>query len=109
MSRIAWKDIPASQRLRLVFIDHCLTAYGSVCRADLTHAFNISVPQASLDLKAFQGLAEPHQRMVYDRSAKRYQAWGKAALFAPSVRSAVVNLVRTRIMTLQTLQKGVAA
>lgn len=55
---------------RLDFIDWRLTVHGSIRRQHLMDAFQISQPQASADLTAFE--AEHPGAMVYDKSAKQY-------------------------------------
>jgi len=57
---------------RLEFIDFRLYWEGRINRKDLTVFFNISVPQASADLKAYQ-LKAP-QNIEYDKSGKFYFA-----------------------------------
>ncbi|AMO77614.1 WYL domain-containing protein [Pseudomonas sp. R3.Fl] len=60
------------QDRRLEFIDFRLLWEGRLNRSDLTTFFRISVPQASLDLAAYQELAPGN--MVYDRTLKTYVA-----------------------------------
>ncbi|NQD91201.1 WYL domain-containing protein [Pseudomonas sp. CrR25] len=60
------------QERRLEFIDFRLYWEGRLNRSDLTAFFRISVPQASLDLAAYQELAPDN--MVYDRTLKTYVA-----------------------------------
>lgn len=60
------------QERRLEFIDFRLLWEGKLNRSDLTHFFGISVPQASLDFSAYQGLAP--ENMAYDRTLKAYVA-----------------------------------
>ncbi|WLH51306.1 WYL domain-containing protein [Pseudomonas tolaasii] len=66
------------QDRRLEFIDFRLLWEGRLNRADLTNFFRISVPQASLDLSAYQELAPDN--MTYDRTLKTYVA---SATFTP--------------------------
>lgn len=70
------------QERRLEFIDFRLFWEGRLNRADLTTFFRISVPQASLDLAAYQELAPGN--MVYDRTQKTYVA---APTFQPVLTS----------------------
>ena len=70
------------QDRRLEFIDFRLFWEGRLNRSDLTTFFRISVPQASLDLAAYQELAPGN--MVYDRTQKTYVA---ASTFAPALTS----------------------
>lgn len=60
------------QDRRLEFIDFRLLWERRLNRADLTNFFRISVPQASLDLSAYQELAPDN--MTYDRTLKTYVA-----------------------------------
>jgi predicted DNA-binding transcriptional regulator YafY len=60
------------QDRRLEFIDFRLLWEGRLNRSDLTSFFRISVPQASLDLSAYQDLAPDN--MTYDRTLKAYVA-----------------------------------
>jgi len=57
------------QRLRMV--DFLLAHYGTVNRAALCDFFGISVPQASLDFRAYLDLAPLNMR--YDAQAKTYR------------------------------------
>jgi hypothetical protein len=66
------------QDRRLEFIDFRLFWEGRLNRSDLTAFFRISVPQASLDLAAYQELAPGN--MTYDRTQKTYVA---APTFTP--------------------------
>ncbi|MBD9427879.1 WYL domain-containing protein [Pseudomonas sp. PDM15] len=70
------------QDRRLEFIDFRLYWEGRLNRSDLTAFFRISVPQASLDLAAYQELAPGN--MVYDRTQKTYVA---APTFKPVLTS----------------------
>lgn len=60
------------QEQRLEFIDFRLYWEGRVNRSDLTGFFRISVPQASIDLAAYQELAP--ENLEYDRTQKTYVA-----------------------------------
>jgi hypothetical protein len=60
------------ERQRLQWIAETLRVFGFINREHLMRKFGISRPQASIDLAAFQQ-AHP-KAMVYDVSAKRYQA-----------------------------------
>ena len=70
------------QDRRLEFIDFRLFWEGRLNRSDLTTFFRISVPQASLDLAAYQEMAPGN--MVYDRTQKTYVA---APTFQPVLTS----------------------
>jgi hypothetical protein len=65
---------------RLEFIEFRLFWDGQLNRSDLTEKFDISVPQASMDLARYQSLA-PHN-LEYDRRRKTYVA---ASGFKPVV------------------------
>lgn len=65
------QEFPVSQRLRLAFIDHCLSTVGGVNRSDLISAFGISAPAASMDLTRFSELFS--WRILYDPREKRYR------------------------------------
>lgn len=52
------------------FIADCLRLFGQVNRATLVERFNISEPQASLDIQRF--LREHPDAMVYDGRCKAY-------------------------------------
>ncbi|MET0438279.1 MAG: hypothetical protein ABW043_12385 [Devosia sp.] len=55
---------------RQEFIAATLRQFGQVRRADLVREFDISVPQASMDIATFLASAPPFVR--YDVSAKAY-------------------------------------
>ncbi|MDQ3061071.1 MAG: WYL domain-containing protein [Pseudomonadota bacterium] len=61
-----------SQERRLQFIDFRLQWEGRLNRSDLTRFFQISVPQASMDIRLYIELA-PHN-LAYDRSLRLYAA-----------------------------------
>ena len=63
---------------RLEFIEFRLFWEGSINRADLVEAFDVSVPQASKDLTLYQERAPGN--MEYDTRAKRYVAAEKFVL-----------------------------
>lgn len=63
---------------RLEFIEFRLFWEGSINRADLVEAFDVSVPQASKDLTLYQERAPGN--MEYDPRAKRYVAAEKFVL-----------------------------
>ena len=66
-----------NQTRRLEFIDFRLAIDGHLNRIDLVEFFNISVPQASLDIATYHNLLlnspNPRQNLVYDRRLKIYQ------------------------------------
>lgn len=69
------------QERRLEFIDWRLRWEGRINRSDLTAFFGISVPQASLDLARYIGLAPANA--IYDRSQKVYVSGPVFAPFFP--------------------------
>ncbi|MDR5804969.1 WYL domain-containing protein [Caballeronia sp. LZ001] len=58
------------QDRRLAFIDYRLQWDGRINRSNLTDFFNISIPQASLDLARYMDMAPGN--LVYDRSSRTY-------------------------------------
>lgn len=57
---------------RQEWIAEALRVYGYLNREHIVRKFNVSIPQASLDLRTFQ---EAHPGAIrYDASAKRYYA-----------------------------------
>lgn len=68
---------------RLEFIDFRLFWEGQINRADIIERFNVSVPQASNDLKQYQEAAP--KNLSYDHKQKRYFASNsfKPAFFEP--------------------------
>lgn len=84
-SRLRWRE-----QLRLQFIDWRLRWDARLNRADLTNFFGVSVPQASLDIAAYQALSPGAMR--YDRSAKVYVATeGFRPIFATSDAAHFLN------------------
>ena len=61
-----------STRKRLEFIESRLFWDGKISRKDLTDYFDVSVPQATKDLKMYSELAP--ENIHYDNRAKHYQA-----------------------------------
>lgn len=57
---------------RLEYIEYCLFWRGRVNRKDIMSKFNVSVPQASNDLKKYK--EEASKNIYYDNSAKQYVA-----------------------------------
>ena len=57
---------------RLEFIEFRLFWEGGINRSDIINRFGISIPQASKDLTLYD--KEASGNMIYDKSAKRYQA-----------------------------------
>lgn len=71
-----------SQERRLQFIDFRLQWEGRLNRADMTRFFQISVPQASMDIRRYIELAPAN--LIYDRSLRAYSATAKFAPLYPS-------------------------
>lgn len=65
-----------NQQRRLEFIDFRLAIDGKLNRLDLVSFFNISVPQASLDISRYHSLLanepQPRENLYYDRHLKVY-------------------------------------
>lgn len=61
-----------AQTQRLQFLEACLLTNGQVNRSNLMRKFQISMPQASIDLRKYQEQAP--QNMVYDRGKRTYRA-----------------------------------
>ena len=72
-----------SQRKRIEFIENRLYWEGKIIRKDLTDYFEISIPQATKDIKAY--IEEAPDNIVYDNSAKLYKPSDKfkPALISP--------------------------
>jgi hypothetical protein len=66
-------DLPWFQRRRLMWIDEMLDIYGFINRDHIIRKFEISMPQASLDLTKYQDRFP--NRCTYDKSTKRYLRW----------------------------------
>lgn len=94
MKRQAARQSRWGQERRLEFIDFRLYWEGRLNRSDLTGFFRISVPQASLDLAAYQDLAP--NNMMYDRTQKAYVASPtfKPVLASPHSNSFLNELLR---------------
>lgn len=69
------RPVSYGQERRLRFIDYRLRWEGRINRTDLTEHFNLSIPQASLDLAKYSELAASN--LEYDRSSKTYLATGQ--------------------------------
>lgn len=63
--------------LRLRFIDFLLDHYGTMNRSAVMDYFGLSMPQASLDIRAYIEYAPDN--LVYDRTARCYR---RTATFA---------------------------
>jgi hypothetical protein len=77
-----FNEIPWSQQRRLRLIDFRLQWEGSFNRQDLKDVFDISTPQASLDIARY--MSSTGARIRYDRGSRAYQP---AVDFAPAFRS----------------------
>lgn len=71
-----------SQERRLQFIDFRLQWDGRLNRADMTQFFQISVPQASMDIRRYIELAPAN--LIYDRSLRAYAAMPEFVPLYPS-------------------------
>lgn len=63
--------IPYGQAYRLRFIDFLLAKYGTLNRATICEYFELSMPQASLDIRTYLELAPDNAD--YDKSARTYR------------------------------------
>lgn len=61
-----------AQLERLRFIDFLLDRFGVVNRSDIADYFGLSIPQATLDLTAYQAVAPNNAE--YNKSRRCYQA-----------------------------------
>lgn len=75
-------EIPWSQQRRLRLVDFRLQWEGSFNRQDLKDVFDISTPQASLDIARYMN--STGAKIHYDRGSRTYQP---AVDFAPAFRS----------------------
>lgn len=76
-----------AQKMRLAWIDAALSSGRMVRRSDISDAFEISTPQASLDLTAYR---EAHPELIrYDNRAKGYFRDGDGAAYDQSTLDAV--------------------
>jgi hypothetical protein len=82
-----------SAKKRLEFIETRLFWEGKISRKDLTDYFDISIPQATKDFKAYSDLASAN--IQYDTSAKHYIASSKfnPALISPDSEKYLSELV----------------
>ena len=76
-----------AQTMRLIWIDGMLASVGTIRRADICRMFLISIPQASLDLRAYLN-AFP-AGIAYDARAKCYRRSGTDNLFDQDALKAV--------------------
>ncbi|MFZ3139482.1 helix-turn-helix transcriptional regulator [Polaromonas sp.] len=85
-----------SQERRLQFIDFRLQWDGKLNRADLTKFFQISVPQASMDIRQYMELAPDN--LVYDRSSRLYAATPD---FSPLFKTSGADQYMTQLLALE--------
>ena len=71
-------DTPWGRQRRLEYLEHKLYWEGKIRRVNLTEKFEISIPQASVDIKKYQ--EEAPQNIAYNASAKYYEP---TELFSP--------------------------
>jgi hypothetical protein len=84
--------LPLSQQIRLAFIDDCLQRSRRANRRDITSAFGVSVPTASLDFSVF--VKTFPERVRYDAKAKRYRpVSGSVPIFSRDQRRTARNVV----------------
>ena len=90
------KPVRWSQERRLQFIDFRLQWDGKLNRADLTQFFQISVPQASIDIREYLALAPDN--LVYDRSSRLYAATPD---FSPLFKTSGADQYMTQLLALE--------
>lgn len=87
------------QTIRQIWIDAVLAEDGELSRADICHAFGVSIPQASHDIRRF--LSRAPARMAYDRSSKIYRAiegtWARYGADQHKAAFAAVSAYRAAI------------
>lgn len=84
---------PFSVFVRLMWIDGVIDNDGEINRSDISHAFGISTPQASLDLRRYMELNPG--RIAYDVRGKRYvQVEGSRPLYKSAQQEAAAEMVR---------------
>jgi hypothetical protein len=92
----ATRTLRWSQERRLQFIDFRLQWGGKLNRADLTRFFQISIPQASMDIRQYSERA-PHN-LVYDRSSRVYAA---TPGFSPLFETSGADQYMTQLLALE--------
>ncbi len=85
-----------SQERRLQFIDFRLQWGGKLNRADLTRFFQISVPQASADIRQY--IERAPDNLVYDRSSRVYAA---TPAFSPLFETSGADQYMTQLLALE--------
>jgi hypothetical protein len=78
-----------AQKFRLIWIDAVLVQRGQINRADICAAFDISTPQASLDLRDYMRLAGDF--IAYDKSAKVYRKSGIESAFPSALHGLIIS------------------
>lgn len=88
------------RQFRLDYIDWRMTVHGSIRRSHIVDACGVSVPQASIDLTAFQR-AYP-DALDYDKSARQYIAavppYRSRRGWTPEAVAAMAALAKTHPM-----------
>ena len=78
--------------VRLMWIDDLIEEEGQIQRSDIAHAFRMSIPQASHDLRRYMQLNP--RRIAYDPSPRCYiQVEGSKPLFTRGHRCAAADIV----------------
>ncbi|MCX7258507.1 MAG: WYL domain-containing protein [Polaromonas sp.] len=85
-----------SQERRLQFIDFRLQWGGKLNRADLTRFFQISVPQASTDIRQY--IERAPGNLAYDRSSRVYAA---TPAFSPLFETSGADQYMTQLLALE--------
>lgn len=84
---------PFAVIVRLMWIDGVIDNDGEINRSEISQAFGISTPQASLDLRRYMELNPG--RIAYDVRGKRYvQVEGTRPLYKPEQQEAAAEMVR---------------
>jgi len=81
-----------AQKLRLIWIDACLDQDLGLNRCDVMTAFNISMPQASHDFRAY--INRWPDCIRYDKSRKSYFRRGADSAFGQDTKRAVLMALR---------------
>ena len=84
---------PFAVIVRLMWIDGVIDNDGEINRSEISQAFGISTPQASLDLRRYMELNPG--RIAYDVRGKRYvQVEGSRPLYKSAQQEAAAEMVR---------------
>ena len=84
---------PFAVIVRLMWIDGVIDNDGEINRSEIRQAFNVSTPQASLDLRRYMELNPG--RIAYDVRGKRYvQVAGTRPLYKRAQQEAAAEMVR---------------